>query len=133
MESREFFEKVRALGLPGGDYAVFGSGPLVARGLIGHANDVDLIARGLAWERASSLGTVEIAPKGDPVVKLEGAIDVFVGWLGLDVDAVIDRAELVADLPFARLEDVLAFKRALGRPKDLRHIRLVEEFLRRTS
>jgi len=47
----------------------------------------------------------------------------------MDVDGIIDRAELIEGLPFAHLEGVLSFKRALGRVKDLEHIRLIEEHL----
>jgi hypothetical protein len=65
------------------------------------------------------------------VVWLEGGkIEVFGAWLGWDPDSLIDRAELIDGLPFARLEDVLAFKLSYGRPKDLEHARLIEEHLR---
>ena len=125
------FEKLGTLLLPTSDYAVFGSGPLVAHGLLEEAQDVDVVARGAAWERATELGPVLVAALGDPVVRLEsGAIEIFSGWLGWDIDAIIEGAELIDGLPFARLEDVLAFKRAYGRPKDLEHARLLEAYLR---
>jgi hypothetical protein len=126
--------KLRALALPEGDYAVFGSGPLAARGLLGELGDLDVVARGAAWERAKELGPVRSAPEGDPVVRLEGgAVEIFGGWLGWDIDALIDGAEMIDGLPFARLEDVLAFKRSLGRPKDIAHVRLIEDHLRAGS
>jgi hypothetical protein len=127
-------DKLRALDLPKGDYAVFGSGPLVARGLVGEVRDLGVVARGSAWERTKGLGPVRTAPEGDPVVRLEGGvIEVFGGWLGWDIDALIGNAEIIDGLPFARLEDVLAFKRFYGRPKDIAHVRLIEEHLRDTS
>ena len=126
-------DKLRALDLPRGDYAVFGSGPLAAHGLIGEVGDLDVVARGGAWERAKGLGLVRTAPEGDPVVRLEGdAIEIYGGWLGWDIDALIDNAEIIDGLSFARLEDVLAFKRYVGRLKDITHIRLIEEHLRNT-
>ena len=126
--------KLRALDLPEGDYAVFGSGPLAAHGLVEEVRDLDVVARGPAWARAKELGPVRTAPKGDPVVWLEGgAIEVFGGWLGWDIDALIDNAEIIDGLPFARLEDVLAFKLSHGRPKDVAHARLIEEHLRGSS
>jgi hypothetical protein len=55
MEARiqtiNLFDKLRTLGLPVGDYAVFGSGPLVVRGLTREYRDLDVVARGAAWER----------------------------------------------------------------------------------
>ena len=126
-----FWEQVRALDLPENDYAIFGSGPLAARGLIELKNDVDIVARGPAWTKAMGLGPVTVARHGDPLVRLHGGrIEVFAGWMEMDVDGIIDRAELIEGLPFAHLEDVLSFKRALGRVKDLEHIRLIEEHLR---
>ena len=65
---------------------------------------------------------------GDPVVGL-GGVEIFGGWLGMDADGIIDRAETVWGLPFARLEDALAFERLLERPKDREHVRLIREHL----
>jgi hypothetical protein len=126
-----FFGKLRALELPTADYAIFGSGPLAVRGLIEEMHDLDVVARGSAWEQVKGLGEVRIAPEGDPVVWLEGgAIEVFGGWLGWDIDMLIDNAEIIDGLPFARLEDVRAFKLSLGRLKDVAHARLIEGYLR---
>lgn len=127
-EWRVFLAKVRGLRLPLGDYAVFESGPMVARGLIERAGDIDVLARGGAWERAESLGEVEMGER-DPFVRLDGGIEIFGGWMGMDKDAIIDGATLVEGVPFARLEDVFAFKRFLRRAKDLDHIRIIESHL----
>lgn len=102
----------------------------MVRRLAGRAQDVDVAARGAAWEKARSLGPVCVASGGDRVVRPGGEVEVFAGWMGLDVDGIIDRAELVEGLPFACLEDVLAFERSLGRLKVREHIRLIEERLR---
>jgi hypothetical protein len=128
------FGKLRALELPHGDYAVFGSGPLAVRDLIQEVRDLDVVARRTAWTKARGLGPVRRAPGGDPVVVLEGrAIEIFGGWLGWNIDAIIDGAEIIDGLPFARVEDVLVFKLHYGRPKDLGHARLISEHLRGDS
>ena len=125
----DFIRRVESLALPSPDYAVFGSGPLLAHGLVASVNDVNILARGAARERAKDLGTPQRAPGGDERVRLEDT-EIFNGWLGLDVDAVIDGAELTNGLPFARLTDVVAFKKRLNRPKDEAHLRLLESYLR---
>ena len=117
------------LQLPPQDYAVFGSGPLLAHGLVEHVGDVDLLARGSAWTKATTLGSLETAPDGDHVVRLADGIDVFDGWLDMDRDAIIDRAVKLGGLPYASLHDVLAFKRKLNRPKDVEHVRRLENYL----
>ena len=130
MDGEALRRKVAALRLPAGDYAVFGSGPLLAHGLVRRVNDVDVLARGTAWEAAKGLGDRVTGEMGDPVVRLgDGEVEIFGGWLGMDADGIIDSARPVRGLPFARLEDVLAFKRLLGRPKDREHIRLIQRYL----
>ncbi len=126
----ELKARVSALCLPPQDYAVFGSGPLLAHGLVEHVGDVDLLARGAAWLKATTLGSLETAPDGDRIIRLADGVDVFDGWLDMDTDAIIDRAVLINGLPFASLHDVLAFKRKLNRPKDVEHVRRLEGYLR---
>lgn len=123
------WEAVRALGLPVGDpiidYVVFGSAPLLAHGLLERVSDLDLLARGAAWDRARSLGEPQRAPQGDLLVRLPNGIEVFNGWLGLELDAIFARAALIDGLPIAHLDDVAHYKRLLGRPKDVAHLRLM--------
>ncbi len=128
MAWRFLLEKVRGLRLPVGEYAVFGSGPMLAHGLVEKAGDTDILARGAAWEKAKGLGKVEMG-RHDPFVRLGGNVEIFGGWVGMDVDVIIGRAVLVEGVQFARLEDVLAFKRLLRRTKDIEHIRLIEKHL----
>ncbi len=110
------------------DFVIFGSGPLLAHGLIETVADIDLVARGLAWQKARGLGALEAAPDGDGVVRL-GDLDIFGGWLGMDVDALIGRAERRYGLPWADLQDVRTFKEKLRRPKDDLHLRLLQDHL----
>ena len=42
----ELFDLLRSLELPVGDYAIFGSGPLIVRGIIEATNDLDIICPG---------------------------------------------------------------------------------------
>ena len=126
------FDEVRALELPIGDYAVFGSGPLIIRGVIEAANDLDLVSRGEAWDRARAIGEMVTLSEHDVEVAsfLDGAITVGASWAygDIDIDALIDTAEIIDGLPFARLEFVVRYKRAAARPKDVEHLRLLAGF-----
>ena len=51
---KEIFERLRGLDLPARDHAVFGSAPLLIRGIIDTVDDLDILSRGSAWERACS-------------------------------------------------------------------------------
>lgn len=122
---------LRKLGLPPDDFAVFGSGPMMAHGLK-EASDLDIIARGLAWDLAWTLGDQQRAGDGGPkAVFADGKIEVFKTWTPgeWDVNELIDGAEVVDGLRFVTLENVLRWKRLTGRPKDAEHIKLIENYL----
>lgn len=56
LKDNSLFKKLISLNLPTEDFAVFGSGPMFAYGLRKSIHDIDLIARGQAWEKAKTLG-----------------------------------------------------------------------------
>lgn len=123
------FDSLRSLGLPDGEYAVFGSGPLIVRGIIDATNDLDVVSRGAAWEKACDLGEMVtlIEYDVDIVNFLEGAITIGRSWAygDVDIDELINTADIIDGLPFARLEHVVRYKTIAGRPRDLEHLRLL--------
>jgi hypothetical protein len=121
-------QHIRRLELPPNDYVLFGSVPLLVHGLIEYVNDIDILARGSAWEYAQTLAKAELAPMGEWRVSL-GDIEIYNAWLGMDVEAIISRAVLINTLPYADLRDVLTFKQKLNRPKDTEHIRRIQNYL----
>ncbi|MBN2112649.1 MAG: hypothetical protein JW785_00820 [Acidimicrobiia bacterium] len=130
--SAHLFGLLRSLNLPAGDYAVFGSGPLLVRAIIERAGDLDVLCRGAAWEQAQRLGPTQ-EQHGVPVVSLfDGAVTLGVRWAvgDLDADDLINTAEEIDGLPFVRLEHVAAYKRLAGRPKDREHLRRLDEWRR---
>jgi hypothetical protein len=129
-ELESLLDRVRALGLPTGDFVLFGSAPLLVRGIVPPTGDVDVLTRGPAWEAARGLGpTVRLSPYDVEVVRLhDGRIEIGTEWgIGdVDVDELIDSAEVIAGLPFARLPYVRAYKELADRPKDREHLRLLD-------
>jgi len=123
------FGLLRSLDLSPQDFAVFGSGPLLVRGVIDRAGDLDVICRGTAGETVQGLGPT-IEQNGVPVVSLfDGLVTFGTRWAigDFDVDRLIDTAEMIGGLPFVRLEHVAAYKRLADRPKDREHLRLLAE------
>ena len=120
------FDRVKSLNLPAGDFAIFGSGPLIVRGIIPASNDLDIICRGQAWERVKAIGELEYLSKYDVtiVTMCGGRLTFGSKWaIGeFDIDELIDGAEEIDGLPFVRLEHVTNYKKISKRPKDLRHI-----------
>jgi hypothetical protein len=129
---REIFDELRSLCLPAGGFAVFGSGPLLVRGIIDSVSDLDVLCRGRAWAVAQQLAGAAVMEHGVPVVSI-GAISFGTTWgLGeFDADSLIDGAEIIDGLPFVGLEHVVAYKQAAGRAKDLEHLGFLAAWERR--
>jgi len=104
------------------DLVIFGSGPLLAHGLRCGIHDLDVVARGPAWQRVREHGCPGTGSiNGAPMALFwNGLIQFSRGWISADWDAddLIDRAESIQGWPFAGLADVLAYKQVLRRPKD---------------
>jgi hypothetical protein len=129
-EAERLLAEVRALELPAGHFALFGSAPLLVRGIVPATGDIDVLARGPAWDLARSLAPQErLSPYDVDVVRLRGGrIEIGTVWgIGdVDVDGLIEGAEVIGGLPFARLEHVRAYKELADRPKDREHLRLLD-------
>ena len=117
--------------MPKGHFAVFGSGPLIARGIISASNDLDVLCRGPAWTQVKTIKKVEYLKEYDlEIVTLaDGQLTFGTRWgIGsFDTDVLIDTAELLDDLPFVQLEHVVAYKRLSDRPKDREHLRAMRK------
>lgn len=127
------FQYVRDLHLPAGDYAIFGSGPMIVRGIISGANDLDIVCRGEAWKMACATGNVSYDERHDISLAshLNGRVTFGTRWtIGeVDVDDLIATAEMIEDLPFVRMQYVVAYKILRASAKDLLHI---EQYRRAT-
>ena len=121
------FDRLRAMELDADSYAVFGSGPLAAHGLIDEVGDLDVIVRDVAWDHVRGIGTI-VMHGDDPIVDLGNGLTFGRSWAYGDVDVaqLIENAETIDGLPFVRLDAVLEYKHIAGRPKDLRHIELMD-------
>ena len=129
----DIFYRVRELNLPLGQYAVFGSGPLEAHGLRS-AKDIDLLVSPALYEILKSNGWKEEMVKDRNQPKLingDGEAMKFWNFSGYEPDesCLISEAEIINGLPFVCLEEVLAWKKACGRAKDIVDIKLIETYL----
>jgi len=132
IKENPLIKKLLSLNLPTDDYAVFGSGPLYAHNIIKKPRDLDVLARGEAWKKALKLGKLEKLPLGSRAVRLfNGRVEIVNTWVPgkWDVDELIDTAEIIEGIRFVKLENVLKWKRKMGRPKDLKHIKMIEKYI----
>ncbi|MBB4947675.1 hypothetical protein F4556_003210 [Kitasatospora gansuensis] len=116
------FAALRDLQLPAGDYVVCGSAALLARGLRARIGDLDVLARGHAWQIATTLARPVRPPSGHgwAVHHPTAAIEIVDRWTpSWSTDRIITDADVIDGIPFMRLGDVLRWKEAHQRPKDL--------------
>jgi hypothetical protein len=118
-------------------FVIFGSAPLLAYGLRTKVRDLDVVARGKVMRWAQDAGVLGVGThSGDPVWQLkDGHIQFSAGWItnGWDTDDLIDNADVIDGLRFARLPDVLQYKKELHRPKDLADIYAIQAYLAKTA
>ena len=126
------FDRLRNLNLSAGDFAIFGSGPLIVRGIIPASNDLDILCRRQAWETVQELGEPEYLSNYDVniLTMCDGQLTFGEKWgIGeFDTDELIDCAEVIDGLPFVRLKYVASYKRISKRPKDLVHLEALEAY-----
>lgn len=131
-KSIELLDKLKSLELPPEDFAIFGGGPLYPIGVKPLGHDIDLVARGAAWEKARSLGNIKMAEEGNLMIALfNDEIEIFNEWIPgkWDIDELIDTADVYDGIRFVNLQNVIKYKRERGRPKDLEHLRMLEDYL----
>jgi len=123
-----FLDELRALDLPPGSFAIFGSGPLAVRGWR-VAKDLDIIVRKPVWDELAKRFPMNGKGTGLAV----GHIELFAEWKPWfdDADMLIDTAETIEGLPFVRLEHVITWKKAMGREKDLKDLALIERMVQK--
>lgn len=133
MTDNQLFDQLRQLRLPSRSYAVFGSGPLVIRGIIPLANDLDVICNDDAWRTVENLPDAELIQTNGVVVAslFDGALTFGQEWgIGdFDTTFLIRTAEIIADLPFVRMEHVIRYKAIRDSAKDQRHLAALQQYV----
>jgi hypothetical protein len=129
----DIFAQVKALKLPNGQSVVFGAGPLAAHG-IRPTNDVDLFVTTALYQHLLAAGWSEQTTSTGGLYLADGIYEADDTWdygaYNPTIEELIDMAEVIGGVPFAPLGEVLKWKRAFGRPKDVVDVRLIEEHLR---
>ncbi|WP_405991230.1 hypothetical protein [Streptomyces sp. NBC_00986] len=126
-----------ALNLKTDDYLIFGSAPLLAHGIRSNISDIDVLARGAAWDEACRLGipATGTSTNSGAMHFWGGRIEVYREWIspGFVFEDLMKRADWIGRLPFASLPDVAAYKRKLMRPKDVDDLRAIQRNTARVS
>jgi len=123
------FKELISLNLPPEDYAIFGSGPLEERHIREVTHDLDIIARGKAWEKVKKLGQTQIPPSenGEMVILFDGDIEIYNKWISdsWDIDMLINTAEIYEGVRVVTTDQVEIYKKTLHRGKDIKDLFLM--------
>lgn len=132
MTKKEVVDKVKSLKLPRGSYVVYGAAPLAIYG-IRDVRDVDMYISHELYQYLKNLGWKKIVkgPNDEPIVK-----DIFEAHETWDFspyaptfDEVLSRSVTYQGITLASIEDILKWKVASGRPKDLTDIKLIDAYI----
>ncbi len=129
--------KIKKLDLPLGTYALFGSVPMAAHG-IRECRDIDVVASPELYNRLKTMrGWKEKALPDGTKSLVKDNVEIYPEWKWCreyqpDTQRLIDEAEIIDGIPVVKLEEVLMWKRASGREKDLKDIGLIERYLEST-
>jgi len=133
--NNDLFEKFKALNLPIGEYAIFGSGPMAIRGLR-KSSDIDLVVTDKffkeleklpQWKKEKSCLGSDMLIRRDSELEVEALMEWMPGaW---DIEGLIKNADIIDGLAFVKLEEVLRWKKMRDKEKDKKDIELIEEYL----
>lgn len=126
-------EKLKSLNLPADQYVVISSGILDVLG-IRKANDIDLSITKELHDELRKTGDWEEDVRYGKVFLLKEDIEINpeVSWddYKTTTKELIETAQVIDGINFMNLEEVIKFKKALGREKDFKDIELIEEYLK---
>ena len=124
MRKTEIVEKLRALPFDSSEYWVIAGGAMVLYGLREETSDIDLGCTAAMADKLAAAGyPCHLTPDGKRSFSLGGEIEVFENWL-------YDKVVFADGVPVISLPGLLEMKRRLGREKDERDIRLIQEFIK---
>lgn len=133
----EVINKVRALNLPKDKYTVYGGGILDAYGLR-ESKDVDLVVTpDLYWELEIA-GWERDKSKHYDALKHEN-VEVTFDWNLRDYDFrrsakyLLNNSIEIDGINFVKPSEVIKYKKALKRPKDIRDIELLEAYIKNSK
>jgi hypothetical protein len=126
----DIFQKAKALGLPGNRYVIVGGGILAALGLLAWDGDVDVCVAPETFKGFAAGNWHQESWRGKPVLKHD-VYDMGVGFGEWSLQDLLADCLIIDEVPFISLSKLLTWKREVGRPKDLRHIALIEDYLKR--
>ena len=129
----DIFKKLKELDLPKDEYVVIGSGLLAAFSLR-EANDLDIVVSENLFTSLKESGDYHVKEGVDYLYSKDNLVEI-IPKLEFDkypttTQEAIDGAETINGFPFLSILETIKFKTALGREKDSKDIKMLEEYMK---
>ena len=133
----KYLKELEKLNLPEGEYALWGSAPLVIAGLK-ESKDLDVLVSSKLWKQLAKEYPVKTFEAGNQLGEYItiGNIDFVNHIIGFSIEEcenMIKEASLIDRYRIVSLENIIKWKRILGREKDVLDIAIIEEYLKQES
>ncbi|MBL4931202.1 hypothetical protein [Clostridium paridis] len=114
---------MKEVNLPLGEYWISSGAGLVLHGIKEKTNDIDLGCTSKLFDSLINKGyKYKTLADGRRVIEINGSIEVIENWF-------VDEVETVNELSVATIESIRKQKLKLGREKDFRDIKLIDDYL----
>ncbi len=125
-------QKIKELNFPKDQYVVVGSGILDVLG-IRKASDIDIAITKDLHQKLRELGDWEENERYDKIFLKKDVYEIIpqLNWekYNINTEDAISSALIIEYIPFINLFELIKFKTALGREKDFKDIKLINEYL----
>ena len=126
----KYLAELKALNLPRNKFAIFASGPMAIRNLREN-QDIDVIVKEPLWKELSKKHNIILKNNGKTKCIEIRNIEIFNDWKPWfdDINELIDTADIIQNIRFVKLTYVLEWKKAMNREKDIRDIKIIEDYM----
>ena len=128
----DILEKITELNWPKNAYVIVGGGVLVALGLVEWDEDIDITVTPEIFDNLKKDGWRQELWE-DKVVLKHTFYDVGIGFGDWTLEQLLEDALWIKGIPFISLEKLQTWKLAMGRPKDLYHLKIMQDYLRKSA
>ncbi len=130
MSIQALIQELKILDLPIGQFAIHGSGPIGIRGGR-EIGDLDLVVTDGLWEKLKEKYSYKSG--SDNILVLSENVEAFNEvQVGPNAQSIIDDADIIDGIRFAKLEHIRLWKEGMRRPKDIHDIEIIDGLLKQS-
>ena len=124
LHKEDIIKTIKAMNLPSNKYWITSGAALVIHDVKADTGDIDLGCTTELFDELLKKGyKYKIADDNTRIMAISESVEILENWF-------VDEIEIIEDLPIGSLESIKKQKAELGREKDFRDIKLIDEYLK---